>query len=439
MNYNANKLDTLSRRSFMADAAKTFFGVTIGSSMAQLYGYNSSQPGTVANAPGFGKAKSVIYLFLSGGLTHLDTFDPKPEAGTETMGNTKVINGKGDIRLGHHLAGIAKQSDSIAIVRSMSSTQGAHGPGRYFMRTAYPERTSITHPTIGGWVNKVKEKRNQGLPSYVTVNCENGHPGAGFFEPEFQPLPIGDATLGLKNSARPTSVSEKAFQDQLDLRHKLDAEFDSKFHYGYKNVRAYNEMYDAAVRLMKSEDLVAFDLTKEDASMHKLYGESNFGKGCLLARRLVERQVNFVEVELGGFDWHNSNFESADEKLPVVDQGVSALLIDLKQRGLLDSTLVVIATEFGRTPKINENEGRDHFPKAFSCVLAGAGIKGGYIHGKTDETGANVTENKVSAGDFNATIGHAMGIQNDLELFSPSKRPFKMGNKDGKPIYSVFA
>jgi len=376
---------------------------------------------------------------MSGGLTHLDTFDPKPDAGKETMGETETINGHGDIRLGHHLRNLAKCSSDITLVRSLSSTQGAHGPGKYFMRTGYAERSSIVHPAVGGWVNMMTEKRNETLPGFVTVNCGNGHPGAGFFEPDIHPLPIGRASEGLKNVKRPSWISEKSFQEQLTLREKLDQHFDSKFQKGYKDVRAYNKMYEAAGKLMESEDLKAFDLSQENKQAHQLYGPSNFAKGCLLARRLVERNVNFIEVELSGFDWHSNNFLNAEGKLPMLDQAVSALITDLKHRGLLESTLVVVASEFGRTPRINGNRGRDHFPKAFSGLLAGGGVKGGYVYGKTDEKAANVIEGKVTANDFNATIAHAMGMRYNQEVYSPSKRPFKVSGRAGKPIADVFA
>lgn len=440
MKNTAHKLDTLSRRSFMTGAAKSFFGVTIGGSVAGMFAESAWAEDQILHAPkSGGKAKSVIYLYMSGGLTHLDTFDPKPKAGTSVMGSTNTIHCKADMQLGHCMKNIAKVSDKIALVRSMNTTQGAHAQGKYFMRTAYTERPSITHPSAGGWANKRMENRNENMPGFVTINTGNGHPGAGFFEPKYNPLPIGKAEEGLKNSKKKHWITDKAFQDQLDLRHQLDAEFDSKYNFGYKNVRAYNEMYDAAVKLMHSEDLAAFDLSKEDKAMHLLYGGHTFAKGCLLARRLVERNINFVEVEFGGFDWHNDNFLQMEEKIPVLDQAVSALISDLEQRGLLDTTLVVLATEFGRTPKINQNQGRDHYPKAFSCMMAGGGIKGGYVHGKTDEKGSQVVEGKVDAGDFNATIAHALGIKHDEVLYSPSKRPFKMSGKDGKPIYQMFA
>ncbi len=198
-------------------------------------------------------------------------------------------------------------------------------------------------------------------------------------------------------------------------------------------------MYDAAVRLMRSEDLEAFDLSKESITTHRLYGASSFAKGCLLARRLVERNVRFIEVELGGLDWHDDNFTKADATLPILDQAFSALLEDLQVKGLLNETLVVLATEFGRTPLLQAAGGRDHYPKAFSCVMAGGGVKGGYIHGQTDQTGANITEGKVNAADFNASIGHALGLDHQKTIFSPHKRPFKMASREGSPILDIFA
>jgi len=438
MDTNINQLDELSRRAFLAKTAKTCFGVTIGSSMAAMFMDSAHAENKEVIAKGGGKAKNVIYLYMSGGMTHIDTFDPKENSGV--MGTTKAINGKANgIQLGHNMKKLAACSDKISIIRSMSSTQGAHGPGRYFMRTGYAPRSSITHPAVGGWVNNKKENTNPTMPGFVTINCGNGHPGAGFFEPKYNPLPIGNAIDGLKNSKRAPRVTENDFHKQLDLRHQLDAEFDARFNQGYKNVRAYDEMFNAAVKLMKSKDLEAFDLSKEDRAMHKLYGDTNFAKGCLLARRLVERNVNFIEVEMGGFDWHTDNHVTAESRLPEVDQAVAALITDLDQRGLLDSTLIVLATEFGRTPKINQNAGRDHFPKAFSCMMAGGGIKGGYVHGETDKEAANVTSKKTSAGDFNATIAHAVGLQYNEIVYSPSKRPFKMGGKDGKPLLDLFS
>lgn len=432
-------MSELDRRAFLARTAQSCFGVTLGGSMASLFNAPLSAANAAVKAAGGGKAKHVIYLFMSGGMTHIDTFDPKAEAGSAIMGETSAIGTNVDgIQLGHWLPQLAKQADKLAIIRSMNSTQGAHGPGRYFMRTGYTQRSSIVHPTAGGWVNKLSTPLNETLPSYVTISCGNDHPGAGFLEPSLQPLPVGSPTEGLKNSVKNSKITESDFKKQLDLRKLLDAEFDAKYHEGHKTVRAYSEVYDSAVKLMKSEDLTAFDLSDETPVAHKLYGDSQFAKGCLLARRLVEKGVRSVEVELGGFDWHDDNFPQAANKLPILDQAVSALLIDLKAKGLLDSTLVVLATEFGRSPQVTPEGGRNHFPKAFSTLLAGGGIKGGMVYGETDATGSSIVKDPVSAADFNATIGHAMGLKYDETIYSASKRPFKMAGRKGAVINQVF-
>ena len=437
-----SQLDEPSRRDFLSNTAKTAFGVTLGGASASWFSSaEAAEAIAAAQAQGNGKAKNVIYLYMAGGMTHIDTFDPKPDAPSEYRGPIKAISTNVDgIQLGQHLAKTAKHADKIALIRSMSSTQGAHSQGNYHIHTSYTERAAITHPSLGSWANKLDPNRLKGtLPPFVTVHSGNGHPGAGFFEPKVAPLPIGDATKGLQNAKRRNNVSEAAFNRQIALRTKLDEGFSSKFKKGQRGIRAYDEMFNSAVSLMKSKDLEAFDLSKESPDTLAAYGTEKFSKGVLLARRLVEHGVRFVEVQYGGFDWHSNNFTKADEMLPVLDQAYAALLTDLEQRGLLESTLIVIATEFGRTPKIDSDAGRNHFPKAFSFALAGAGIKGGTVYGETDKTASNVITEKTSAADFNATIAAAMGLSHDQILYSPNKRPFKMGGKTGQPIADILA
>ena len=438
---NTHKMNELTRRGFLASTAKTCFGLTIGGSAASFFTQQSQAQSSINPtilAAGGGKAKSVIYLFMSGGMTHIDTFDPKPDAGSDIVGDVKAINTNVDgIQLGHCLPKLAQQMDKVALIRSMNTTQGAHAQGRYYMRTGYTQRSSIVHPAPGAWAKRLSPESTSELPSYVTVQCGNDHPGAGFMSAKFAPLPIGDAQSGLQNSQR-NDISEPEFEKQLDLRHELDCEFDAKFLKTQKQLRDYNDCFDSAVKLMKSKDLEAFDLSKEGKEVHALYGKDRFAKGALLARRLVERGVRFIEVEYGGFDWHDDNFERMEQKIPVLDQVLSALITDLKLRGLLDSTLIVLGTEFGRSPEINANAGRNHYPRAFSCLMAGGGIQGGQAYGVTDAQGKTITENKVSAPDFNATIGHALGLEHSKVVYSESKRPFAMAGKEGKPITKLF-
>lgn len=438
---NPNALNELSRRDFLARTARTCFGLTIAGSAAELFSPRALAADPAIAKAGGGKAKHVIYLYMAGGMTHIDTFDPKPGAPAEYRGKTEAIKTNVDgIQLGHCLPLLARHMDKVALIRSLSTTQGAHEQGNYLMHTGYDQRGSISHPSSGAWVSRLTDPMSGTLPSYVLVGGGNQHPGSGFFEPKHAPLPVGDPQKGLRNVRQRKDTDDASFQRQLDLRRALDHDFDARFHKGQRSVRAYNEVYDSAVKLMHSKDLEAFDLSRETADSRAAYGKDRFGQGVLLARRLVERGVRFIEVEYGGFDWHNDNFSQMEEKIPVLDQALSALIEDLTARGLIDSTLIVVATEFGRTPKVVEhNLGRDHFPKAFSCLMAGGGIKGGQVYGKTDETASNVIEHKVGAADFNASIAFALGIPHDLILMSPSKRPFKMGGKQGKPIVSLFS
>lgn len=444
MNDNHLKLDELSRRGFLATTAKSCFGLTIGGAASSFFTQSAQAQKPTTNpallATGGGKAKSVIYLFMSGGLSHLDTFDPKPNAPVDIRGKVNAINTNvAGIQLGHCLPDLAKQMDKVALIRSMNSTQGAHAQGRYYMRTGYTPRSSIVHPTSGAWSNKLRSETKNDIPPYVTVNCGNDHPGAGFLPSEYTPLPIGDASSGLQNSERRKGVGDEEFHHQLDLRKQLDADFDARYSKGHKKVRAYNEAFEAAVKLMKSKDLEAFDLSHESKETHLLYGTERFSKGVLLARRLVERGVRFVEVEYSGFDWHADNFGLMEERIPTLDQALAALLKDLELKGLLDSTLVVLGTEFGRSPEINENSGRNHYPKAFSTLMAGGGIKGGQVYGGTDATGGSITKDKVTAPDFNATIAHALGVPHDKVIMSDSKRPFSMSAREGNPITKLFS
>ena len=437
---NPNQLNELSRREFLARTARTCFGLSIAGSAAQLFSPQALAADPAILNAGGGKAKHVIFLYMSGGMTHIDTFDPKPDAPAEYRGPTQAIKTNVDgIQLGHCLPLLSRHMDKVALIRSLSTTQGAHEQGKYLMHTSYTPRGTISHPSAGAWASRLSPESEGSIPSFVLIGGGNRHPGGGFFEPKYSPLPIGDPQKGLRNIKQRGDTNDASFQRQLDLRSELDHDFDSKFHTGQRSVRAYNEVYDSAVKMMHSKDLEAFDLSRETADSRAAYGNERFGQGVLLARRLVERGVRFVEVEYGGFDWHSDNFSLMEERIPVLDQALSALLSDLSAKGLLDSTLVVVATEFGRTPKIVENNmGRNHFPKAFSCLMAGGGIKGGQAYGKTDETASNVIEGKVGAADFNASIAFALGLPFDLPVMSPSKRPFKMGGLDGKPIAPLF-
>jgi hypothetical protein len=279
-------------------------------------------------------------------------------------------------------------------------------------------------------------KLSKDLPSYVLVGNGNDHPGAGFLDPSLTPVPVADPLKGLENTKRPGYLSEENFDRRLALADRIDRDF--KKQYAGRQLDAYNQLYKDAVRLMGSVDLKAFDIAQEKPAVRERYGDSKIGLGCLLARRLVESGVRCVEVEFGGWDMHRDVFEEMDEKGPQLDRAMGTLIEDLEQRGLLASTLVVLATEFGRTPRINENAGRDHHPGVFSCVLAGAGVQGGAVYGQSDENGFRPDKDAVSVADFNTTIAAACGLAYEKEFHAPNGRPFKIGG-GGKPITAVLA
>ncbi|MDB4391994.1 DUF1501 domain-containing protein, partial [bacterium] len=374
---------------------------------------------------------------MNGGMSHLDTFDTKP--GAETQGPVESIKTSADgVQLSEFFPLLSKQMHNVAVINSMNSTQGAHAQGNYFMHTSYFLRGTVKHPDMGAWASKHLGKINPGLPANVKVGGASNGLGGGFLESEFAALPIGNPESGLQYSSLLDGVTNSRFGRRLRKLKDMNSEFASS--YDTKEARAYASMYDEAVTLMKSKDLESFDLKKETDAVRDRYGRDPFGQGCLLARRLVENGVRFVEVNNGGWDTHGDNFGKVAEKGAVLDKALASLLADLESSGLLDSTLVVLATEFGRTPKIfqERDNGRNHYPQAFSCLLAGGGIKGGQKFGKTDEEGREVVDNLVTVPDFNATIATALGIPLEKKTMSPSMRPFTVADK-GEPIMGLFS
>tara|TARA_R110000850_G_scaffold96999_15_gene202684 strand:- start:1519 stop:2802 length:1284 start_codon:yes stop_codon:yes gene_type:complete len=426
MNINelAGKND-FSRRTFMERTAKASLGVSV----ATTFGSALSQKAMAQEAAaGGGKAKSLIYIYCSGGMTHLDTFDPKKSA---DMGSTEIINGKADgMVFGQHLKGIAAQSDKVSVINSMSSTNGAHAQARYQMMTGYNQLATIVHPHIGPYAEKYFGKRNDLLPDSVVVN--KGTSNSGYLDPALSPLPVANPEAGIANSV--ITTTEDRFKQRMDMSLDIGQTFVDKYQH-YSSPKGYIEFYDQASRLLQSEELGVFDLSGE--SDRQAYGMNNLGQGCLLARRLVENGVRVIEVHCGGWDMHADVSGSTATRLPPFDQAISTLITDLESRGLLDSTMIVVGTDFGRTARINERAGRDHQPAVFSTMFAGGGITGGQAYGESDEIGRRVGSDKVSVEDFHATIGYGLGIDLSYELYSPSGRPFVFGNH-GKPVTSLF-
>lgn len=429
---HATQLDAPTRRAFVSQAAKTFLGVGALPLVSRTAFAESSSD----QSPARGSAQRVIYLYMSGGMSHLDTFDTKP--GTDTQGPVdSIATNVSGLKISEYFPSMAQQMDKVAVINSMNSTQGAHAQGRYFMHTSYFMRGTIKHPDLGAYTSLLMPESSSMLPSNVKIGGNSSGLGAGFLESKYAAVPIGDPDAGLQHSQLPNRITESRFERRLSRVKEMNRQFGKR--YSTKSVRAYAGMYDDAVSLMKSEDLQAFDLTKESAATRQRYGEDKFGQGVLLARRLVEHDVRFVEVDYGGWDTHTDNFTRVEEKSATLDQALAALLEDLAVRGLLEETLVVLATEFGRTPQIvaDRNNGRNHYPKAFTCLLAGGGIQGGQRWGRTDEEGREVVDDQVSVPDFNATIAYALGLPLKEKIYSPSKRPFTVAD-EGEPLTRLF-
>lgn len=431
-----HKADELGRRQFMINAARSYLGV----SLAPMLGAGLSTAAFGQKHTGGAKAEHVIFLNMGGGMSHLDTFDTKPK-NKDVQGPVESINTSGDFQISQFLPETAKLGKHLCVINSMTSKQGAHSQGQYLLHRSYSPRGTIVHPALGAWVVRQKGRKNTTLPGFVTANTSPAVSSPGFFGAEFGGVPLGRPDEGLKNSKRASSVSEEDFKRRLAIADALNKTFEEN--YKTPAVKAYDSLYEEAVKLMQSSDLQAFDINREPGKVQEAYGRNRFGQGCLLARRLVEAGVRFVEVSHGGWDTHYDNFTNVENRAKTLDQGFSALLSDLEKRGLLQSTLVVIATEFGRTPKIVEehSSGRDHHPACFSAVMAGGGIAGGQKYGESDKNGARVAKDAVTIQDFNATIGYALGIDHTQVVSSPSGRPFRLGGAEaelGKPIQTIF-
>jgi len=377
------------------------------------------------------KPKSCILLWMDGGPSHKDTFDLKP--GTKDAGEFSPIQTSvPGIEVSEHFAATAKFMHHGAILRGMNTSEGAHPRAKFNMHTGYREGVGgVVYPSIGSIVSAELGRPEFPLPNFVTIG--NRSYGAGFLGAKHQPLNVANATAGVENLK--AFVSGSSFDNRVGLLQEMEKAF-----YGEYRADAgqdHSTTYARAVELMKSKEAKAFDLAQEKTETRTAYGETAFGNGVLLARRLVEVGVPFVEVTLGGWDTHQDNWTRVKANSLQVDKALSSLLGDLKDRGLLDTTLVIWMGEFGRTPKINARgakPGRDHYPRAWSSVMFGGGIPGGQVIGKTDKEGAEVVERKINALDFMATVCTILGVDYTKQNQTPNGRPIRIVDKGEKVI-----
>jgi hypothetical protein len=439
----------LSRRDWLKLAAAGVVG-------ASSSGWLETLAADTANHPE--RRRACILLWMTGGPSQLDTFDLKPKHANggpfkETATAVPAL------RFSEHLPKLAKEADRMVLVRSMRTKEGDHSRATFLLRTGYLPQGPVEYPSLGALVAKELGSDHSDLPSFVSIAPYRALSpiafGSGFLGPQYAPLIVGEAlgvpaadgyeqTLKVRDLDAPAEITRPQADARIDLLRGLEEEFVAQ-HPGV-GPRGHHMAYERAVRLMRSAASRAFSLDEEPAAVRDAYGRNQFGQSCLLARRLVERGVPFVEVTLGGingqtfaWDTHQQNFEVVRKLSEVLDPAWATLMEDLKTRGLLDSTLIVWMGEFGRTPKINPQGGRDHFPNAWSTVLAGGGVRGGQVVGRTSADGMAVEDRPVAVADFLATVCLALGIDPLKTNTSNVGRPIRIVDKVAQPIQEVVA
>lgn len=424
----------LDRREFLKVGAISGLGLTLGDYFKLQEAYGDTTDPTP-------KAKSVIFIFMAGGMSHLETFDPKPYAPIEYRGELGSVKTKDGDVFGGQLPRLASISNKFTAIRSMTHGEAAHERGTHNMLTGYRPSAAIMYPSMGSVVSHELGSR-QDLPPYVSIpNAADPYLGTGYLSSAYGAFSVGGEPSAKNFKVRDLNLPGGVTPERMERRKTLLAEVDAHFKSMEQGdvLEAMDSYYQRAYALISSQHArEAFNLAAEPDAIKDEYGRSAIGQRLLLARRLVEAGSRFVTVIDGGWDTHEKIRDALRGKLPPVDQGVATLLNDLERRGLLESTLVVLSTEFGRTVKINTDGGRDHWPKAFSVMLAGGGIKSGLIHGKTDPRGAEPIDKPVSPESLAATIYNQLGINPEKKLMSSGNRPIDI-IRNGNVLYDLIA
>ena len=375
-------------------------------------------------------AKGIIHIFLPGGLAHQESFDPKPFAPAEYRGPYGAIDTKlPGVQFGEKMPEMAKIADKITVIRSMSHGEAAHERGTHNMFTGYRPSPALEYPSFGSVISHELGSRND-LPPYVCVpSVPNEYAGSGYLSSAFGPFALGSdpASAGFKvrDLNLPAGVDDKRFSRRRSLLDTVDHHFRTLEE--SDALDSMDSFYQHAYKLISSQNArEAFNLAAEPEPLKEKYGKNAAGQRMLLARRLIEGGVRMVSLTAGGWDHHDNIKNGIEGNMPSVDKAIAALINDLDERGMLDSTLVMVTSEFGRTPKINKTAGRDHWPRVFSTMLAGGGMKRGYVHGSSDSLGGEPETDKVGIEDLATTIYHQIGITADKELMSPGNRPIEI-------------
>ncbi len=421
MEYNwLSDCEKFHRRDFLKVGVLSLLGL----SLPKYYALADASRKSGGPAKGAGTADSCVLIWLAGGPSHIDTFDPKPNAPLEIRGKFNAINTKATgMQLSEHLPKLADQADKLCAIRSMTSPTGAHEIGTHYMLTGFLPLPGFAVPSYGAVASKLLGPRSA-LPPYISIQQPGEEMGAGFLGAALSPFyPGGDPANGgfkVRDLDMPGNMTVERMDRRKSLRQTVDAAF-HQHEKGSDTARAVDSFYDRAYTLLSStEARAAFDLSKEKEDLKNNYGRNNFGQSLLLSRRLVEAGVRFTTVTLGGWDNHTGIFNAlGGGHLNMFDQGFATFLADMSQRGLLQRTLVVVMGEFGRTPIINKDAGRDHYPRVFSIAMAGGGIKGGTVVGASDAKGMEPAMDPVRPEDLAATIYHCLGIDYTQSIASP--------------------
>lgn len=381
-----------------------------------------------------GRAKRCIVLFMDGGPSHMDTWDPKP--GREFQGATETVATRiPGVRIAAAMPELAARMRDLCVVRSMTSREGNHSRAKYLLHAGYPPNPTVVHPAFGALVSQEVGREDFDLPNYVQINGNNGESG-GYLGVAHDPFVVQDPSQAIANLAAPAGVDDRRYEARLRFLAELDRGFGEAR--GAEVPESRRIMYGRSRRLMTSPLTRAFDLSTEKDAVRRRYGMDDFGQGCLMASRLVEAGVPVAEVRLNGWDTHQENWTRVPALLARVDRGFSNLVDDLKAKGLLEETLIVWMGEFGRTPRPNARGGRDHYPRAWSMVMAGGGVVGGQVVGATDADAAEVVDRPVTVPDLFASWAHAFGL-NARKTFYAGERPITLVDKSGNPVREFFA
>jgi hypothetical protein len=403
-----------------------------------------------ASAGSARQADSCILIWMDGGPTHYETFDPKPDAPSEIRGEYEPIETKvPGVFFSKHVTRLAAIADKLAVVRSICHNQGNHGAGNHYMMTGAPPRIPVGcgafvsfHPSLGS-VTAHERGAPHGLPAYFSIPRMSRSGGPNFLGAKYAPFVVPDNPnsddFRVRDVALPQGLAQDRFLSRRDLRGQVDRLVRIADEAAGDPVNALDQYYEQGYNLVSSKEAQqAFEIHSESDEVREAYGRSSFGQRALLARRLVEAGVPFVTLYEGGWDHHNTIFEALDKKLPPFEATLAALIEDLDRRGTLERTLVVALGEFGRTPKVNKRGGRDHWSNAMSVVLAGGGTPGGQIIGATDKRGYAAVERILSPENFASTIYTKLGIDPDKVLYTPQGRPAHLVS-DPTPISELFA